>query len=100
MLRRKFSVLGLAATLLVAGCRAPDVIVTDDSGAAIEKAKITGISLSIGGQSTETDSRGQAQIPFAVQDTKWIVVSKSGYYDSEQMDVSAVKPIRVTLKKK
>lgn len=83
----------------IAGCNAPDIIVTDSTGQPIEDAVITGTSLSIGGQTAQTDKNGTAKIPWAVQDTKWISVSKSGYIASESIDVSQSRPIKVLLKK-
>ena len=92
-----FRLTGLLAITLLVGCTGPDVIVTDQDGKPVEGAKITGASLSISGQFTKTNSKGGAQIPKAVQQTKWITVSKAGYEDVQFIDVSQPKPICVKL---
>jgi hypothetical protein len=87
-------------SLVLIGCGKPDVIVKDETGIPIQGAKVIGISLSIQGQSSETDKQGEAKIPKTTQESKWIVVQKEGFFDSEQFDVSQPKPILITLKKK
>ena len=99
-LRRLFiTSLGCLA-LFFAACSRPQIEVVDSAGAPIEGAEIVGYSLSIQGQQTQTDKRGHAQIPSAVQQTQWIVVSKPGFIRTEQIDVSGPKPIKVILQKK
>ena len=88
---------GLA--LFLSACRVPDVVVVDAAGLPIEDAKVVGISLSMYGQFTKTNKNGCASIPSSIQRTVWIVVSKAGYQDSPQIDVSAPKPIKVVLRK-
>ena len=85
--------------LLLAGCQSTEVIVREQSGAAISDATIVGISLSVQGQTTTTNSKGEASIPHSSQPTKWIVAKKVGFKDSEQISVERSKPIIVTLEK-
>jgi hypothetical protein len=94
------SILVFAISLVLIGCGKPDVIVKDETGIPIQGAKVIGMSLSIQGQSSETDKQGEAKIPKAVQKTEWIVVQKEGFFDSEQINVSQPKPILVILKHK
>lgn len=82
------------------GCRTPDLVVAGADGKPIEGAILMGTSLSISGQTTKTDGNGCAAIPWAVQETKWISVSKPGYETVGNIDVKQKKPIRILLKKK
>lgn len=84
-------------TIFVSGCRSPQIIVRDVSGNPIEGAKVTGTSLSIGGQYSLTNEKGYAKIPKAVQPTKWISVSKEGYADVEYIDINQPRPILIYL---
>lgn len=88
---------GLVSMLLLAGCSRPDVIVTDQSGKPIEGARVTGTSLTISGQLTMTNAKGEAQIPRSVQETKWLTITKPGYTGVEWIDLSQSKPIVVKL---
>jgi len=87
------------SALLLAGCSNPDLIIMDTTGRPIAGAKIVGTSLSIGGQSSTSDVKGHAKIPWAVQETKWISVSKDGFRPAENIDVSQKKPIVVKMTK-
>ena len=89
----------LACLLSLVGCAGPDLIVLDSSGAPVEGAKIVGASLSIGGQTGYSDKQGHADIPGAVQPTKWISIYKPGYLPVENIDVSQTKPIVIKLTK-
>lgn len=83
--------------LLLAGCSRPDVIVTDQSGKPVEGAQVTGTSLSIGGQFTMTNAKGEAQIPRSSQETKWLTITKPGYTSVKGIDLSQPRPIVVKL---
>jgi len=83
--------------LLFAGCSGPDVIVTDPSGKPVDGAKVTGTSLSIGGQFTMTNAKGEAQIPRSAQETKWLAITKAGYTSVERIDTGQPRPIVVKL---
>jgi len=87
------------SALLLAGCSNPDLIITDATGKPIAGAKIVGTSLSIDGQSSTSDRKGHAKIPWAVQQTKWISVSKDGFRAVENIDVAQKKPIVVKMTK-
>jgi len=76
-----------------------DVVVVDSDGKPVAGATVLGVSLSIGGQQTQTDENGHAAIPWAVQRTQWITVSKTGYRPTKNIDMNQAKPIRVTLRK-
>ena len=89
----------LVCMLSLVGCAGPDLIVLDSSGAPVEGAKIVGASLSIGGQTSYSDKKGYANIPSAVQQTKWISIYKKGYLPEENIDVSQTKPIVIKLTK-
>ncbi|MFT3869245.1 MAG: carboxypeptidase-like regulatory domain-containing protein [Nibricoccus sp.] len=86
--------------LPLSGCRTAGIVVVDTAGAPIKDAKVVGISLSMGGQSTVTNKKGRASIPSAIQQTRWIYVTKEGYFQSDQIEVSAPKPIKVILRKR
>jgi hypothetical protein len=92
-----FFLCALAAALT--GCSGPDVIVLDSNGKPIADAKIVGASLSIGGQTTFANKRGEAKIPWAIQETKWISIQKDGYQPVEHVDAAQKKPIVVKLTK-
>jgi len=83
--------------LLLFGCTAPDVIVTDTNGRPVEGARLTGTSLSVGGQFTMTNAKGEAQIPRSAQETKWLAITKAGYTGAEWIDAGQPKPIVVKL---
>ena len=44
--------------------------------------------------------KGQAKIPWAVQETKWISIYKDGFSPVENIDVAQEKPIIVRLAKR
>ena len=90
----------ICANGFLAGCKSPDVRVTDSSAKPIEDVIITGTSLSVSGQTTQTDKNGLATIPWAGQKTQWISVAKAGYLTVENIDVEQKKPIRIMLKAK
>ena len=90
-------VLVLAATLT--GCSNPDVIVLDANGKPVANAKIVGASLSMGGQTTFANKKGEAKIPWAIQETKCISIQKEGYQPVEHVDATQKKPIVVKLTK-
>jgi len=79
------------------GSRQPDIIVVDAKGAPVAGATVTGVSLSISGQRTQTDVNGHATIPWAIQETKFVIVEKGGYRSANQIRVDQDKPIRITL---
>lgn len=87
----------LAAALLLCGCSKPDLIIMDKNGKPVAGAMVVGTSFSIGGQTTYSDSKGHAKIPWAVQETKWISVSKEGFSSVQNIDVAQKKPIVITL---
>ena len=89
----------LVCMLSLVGCAGPDLIVLDSSGAPVEGAKIVGTSLSISGQTSYSDEKGCANIPSAVQQTKWISIYKKGYLPAENIDASQTKPIVIKLAK-
>jgi len=89
----------LAAAATLTGCSGPDVIVVDTHGKPVPDAKIVGASLSIGGQTTFANNKGEAQIPWAIQETKWISIQKEGYQPVEHVDAAQKKPIVVKLTK-
>jgi hypothetical protein len=95
----KLSALVFISAVLLAGCSNPDLIITDTTGKPIAGAKIVGSSLSIGGQSSASDRKGHAKIPWAVQETKWISVSKEGFRPVENIDAAQKKPIVVKMTK-
>src|SRR6267142_7015357 len=88
-------VLTITLALFLAGCSSPDLIIVDTNGKPIAGAKIVGASLSIGGQSTISDKNGQAKIPSAVQETKWVSIYKDEFRAVENIDVAQKKPIVV-----
>ena len=85
--------------MVVSACSSrPDIVVTDGLGKPIAGATVTGTSLSIGGQATTTDRHGHADIPWAIQTTEWIGVSKPGYESVHGVSVrDREKPIRIVL---
>jgi len=89
----------LALAGALTGCSSPDVIVLDGNGKPIPDAKIVGASLSIGGQTAFANKKGEANIPWAVQETKWISIYKDGYRPVEHVDVAQKKPIVVKMTK-
>jgi len=94
--------LGLYVLLLTAaltGCSSPDVIVVDTNGRPLADAKIVGASLSVGGQTAFANKKGEAKIPWAVQETKWISIYKEGYRPVENVNVAQKKPIVVKMTK-
>jgi hypothetical protein len=90
----------LAAAATLTDCSSPDVIVVDTNGKPVPDAKIVGASLSIGGQATFANKKGEAKIPWAIQDTKWISIQKEGYQPVEHIDAAQRKPIVVKLTKR
>jgi hypothetical protein len=82
---------------VLAGCSSPDLLIVDSSGKPIAGAKVVGASLSIGGQSTQSDDKGRANIPSAVQPTKWVSVYKEGFRPVENIDIDQKKPIVVKM---
>lgn len=85
--------------LLLCGCMGrPDIIVTDPAGRPIAGAVVTGISLSLDGQTASTDAKGHAAVPWALQETQWISVHKDGYLGSEPIASDTPRPIRITLR--
>jgi hypothetical protein len=95
----KFCLPVTLGTLILAGCSNADLVIVDTSGKPIAGAKIIGTSLSISGQSSISDGKGQAKIPWATQPTKWISVSKDGFRSVENIDVAQKKPIVVKMTK-
>ena len=87
---------GTVCTCLI-GCKTPELVIVDQAGAPVEGARVVGTSLSMSGHSSCSDGRGLAKIPHAVQETKWISVSKNGYISVSGVDVSQEKPIIVEL---
>lgn len=88
-----------AVAFLPGGCSPPDIIVQDPAGWPIADAVVTGISPSYGGQQTRTDKNGHASIPWALNPTDWIYVSKPGYDTTRHYSVHVPKPIRVVILK-
>ena len=86
-----------AGALVLAGCAKPDVIVLDTTGNPVPGANVVGTSLSISGQATFTDKWGKAQIPKAVQETKWISIYKHGYIPIENIPAAQKKPIVIRI---
>jgi hypothetical protein len=89
----------MAGALLFAGCSKPDLIVLDTTGNPVQGARVVGASLSVGGQATFTDRWGKAQIPGAVQETKWISIYKHGYIPVENITATQKKPIVIRMNK-
>ena len=82
----------------VSGCvSCPDIVVVDTAGQPIAGATVVGTSLSIGGQTSTTNSLGQATTPWAIQETKWIEIRKPGFITVSDIDVNQKKLIRVVL---
>ena len=99
LLPRRPTRLVIAMILFASGCAGrPDIIVSEVSGDPVPGATITGTSLSISGQTSRTDARGRADIPWSIQGTKWIAVHKAGYQGVSGIDVERTgRPIRVVL---
>lgn len=76
------------------------VIVTDPAGRPVEGATVRGVSPSFDGSSSTTDRDGEARIPWALNSTAWIVVSKDGFERTPQIPVDQPRPIRVILRTK
>ncbi len=92
------AVIGLVSCIVIVGCGTPDVVV-DDGGQPVCNATVTGVSLSIQGQTTTTNRKDYASVPRAAQPTEWIEVDKPGYVKSARISVHQAKPIKVVLKK-
>jgi len=100
------SLVGVAA-LLLAGCTHHDLLIVGYSGQPIAGAKVVGISPSMGGPgpnggpSTTSNAKGQAAIPWAVQETAWISVYKDGFDPVEHIDIGnhPERPIVIRMNK-
>ena len=104
--KNKWALVTVAATFLVIGCiiavtrigNEQEVIVVDGSGTAVAGANVVSVSLSMNTLPAQTDDQGKAKVPYNIQGTKCIIVSKPGY-ESLHVDVPKQWPLRVTLKK-
>jgi beta-lactamase regulating signal transducer with metallopeptidase domain len=90
---------GLGVVLLACSVQGEDgiIVVTDESGKAIEGADVYAVSLSMNAGPAKTDTNGKATLPANIQGTKWVDVSKAGF-ESTQIDVPQKWPLKVILK--
>lgn len=86
-------------SLLAFSCNEPNVIVVDGSGSPIEGASVEPVSLSLNYASVTTDKNGKVYVKDGAQPVKWINVSKVGYLNTENIDFTQAKPIKVVLSK-
>lgn len=89
----------LASALVLAGCSAPDLLVLDSKGNPLPDAKVVGTSLSMSGKTTMSNRRGEAKIPWSIQETKWVSVYKEGFVPVENISVDQKKPIIIKLRR-
>ena len=81
------------------GCNSYKVVkVYDDDGKPIAGAEVEAVSLSINSAPNLTDDEGKTTLPFNIQGTKWVQVSKSGYRFA-QVGVPERWPLIITLEK-
>lgn len=85
--------------LFLFGC-GNKVRVVDVAGLPIKDAKVTPISLSMGGNSVLTDASGYASVPSSIggQEVKWINVECAGYL-TPKFPPDAKFPLVITLQK-
>ena len=76
-----------------------DLQIIDDQGNPIPAVSVEPISLSINYAKFQTDDQGRANIPWKPQPVRWVAISKTGYVDSDHIDVDQPKPIIITLLK-
>ncbi len=90
-------VLLVALSLLIyVCCSASDVVVTDRAGVPVAGAMVESVTLSASYRPTVTDKKGGADLPWAVQEVKWLNVSAPGF-ETAHVDYTGGRPQRVIL---
>ena len=95
----KLSLFVAASALVLAGCSTPDLLVLDSNGNPLSDAKVVGASLSMSGKTTISDRRGEAKIPWSIQETKWVSVYKDGFIPVENISVDQKRPILIKMRR-
>src|SRR5579872_5232100 len=95
----KLRLLVAASALVLAGCSSPDLLVLDANGNPLSGAKVVGTSLSMSGKTTMSNKRGEARIPWSIQETKWVSVYKDGFVPIENVSVDQKRPIVIKMRR-
>lgn len=92
-MRRGIAGAGLA--LLFCSCAGTRVTVRDPTGRPVAGAKVRGLAASIT-TAVVTDARGEARLPWTIQDVGWVHVRDDGYCPTVPVDVRG-KPRAITV---